>query len=151
VPDIELPVQSVVATALARLVHELPGRDRPRRLRRLGEKLGRDLATALGLSPARSRSAGLAALCRAAASAGFETTVLERHTKRVVLATQACPLRATVRLQPDAVALDHGLWSGLVAASCGIAATDVECATGHCLEPGACLIRIGFSRRRSVT
>jgi hypothetical protein len=57
---------------VGRLLDELPCRGRKRRLRRVGEDFGRELAAAAGLSPAPSRRAGLELLCRAATAEGFQ-------------------------------------------------------------------------------
>jgi hypothetical protein len=116
-----------------RLLDELPRRDRKRRLRRVGEDFGRELAAATGLERARSRRAGLEQLCRAAGAAGFQTTLVEQSGSRAVLTTPTCPLRPLVVTQPEAAEIDRGMWAALVEASlAGTRVSEIACQTEAC-------------------
>jgi predicted ArsR family transcriptional regulator len=131
---------------IGRLLDELPHRDRKRRLRRVGEDFGRELAAAAGLGRARSRRVGLEQLCRAAGAAGFQTTLIEEGAGHAVLASPTCPLRPLVAARSDAAEIDRAMWAALVRASIvADRAPRVSCETEGCADARRpCRIEIHF-------
>lgn len=117
------------------LVDALPEPGRDDKLRRAGERFGRDLAVAAGLRPAVGVEAGLERLCAAVGRLGFQAAVVEMERDRAVLATPTCPLRPVVLCRPETAEVDRGMWAGL--AECAIRrvrAEGVDCQTVDCAD-----------------
>ena len=87
------------------------------RREKIGVAFGRRLGRAAGLRPARSMRSGLARLCTALGRLGYQVSLVEAGDRSAVLQTPTCPLRPVVREHPDAVELDRGMWTGLIAAA----------------------------------
>jgi predicted ArsR family transcriptional regulator len=109
-----------------------------RRLRAAGEAFGRLLAQRGGLRATRSLRAGLERVCATVGRLGYQVSVSEIGERHAVLATPTCPLRPLIAAHPEAVALDEGMWAGLVGAGVrGWSADDVTCETRDCLDEHA--------------
>lgn len=100
-----------------------------------GADYGRALAARAGLRPLRSVRRGLERLCSGIGSLGFQASLVELDKNRATIASPTCPLRPLVVQRPEAIPLDHGMWSGLVeCAVAGARAEGVECETRNCLD-----------------
>ena len=116
------------------LVDAMPERD----LSYVGARFGTALATAAAIEPRSDRREGLEAMCDAVSGLGFQARLDRLAGDTAEIVTPTCPLRPLVVANPAAAELDHGLWSGLVAAALdGVCLEDVRCDTHDCLEPCA--------------
>lgn len=140
--SIEFP-QRHFEKIVALLVDTLPKRTRRRRLRDVGLAFADEIPRRGRLRPAKTPAAAAERISGLAGSLGFQTTVTEVTTDRVVLETPMCPLRPLVRENDEAAEIDRGMWTGL----CAHALEDVdpgqiECETHHCSEDGTCRIEL---------
>jgi predicted ArsR family transcriptional regulator len=120
-----------------RLVSLLLHRRRKSELRQVGGEFGRELADSIGLR----RGAGLEALCRGLGELGFQAAVAQDGT---TLLSATCPMRPVLVADPDARAVDEGMWSGLVERAIG--KRQVQCRTHDCVSAdGPCRIEVAFS------
>jgi predicted ArsR family transcriptional regulator len=127
-----------LAELISLLVKKVPARGRPRALREAGEDFGRNLAATAGLKPSRNVAAGLAQVCDALGSLGFQVAVVSIEDDRAELASPTCPLRPLVVKCPDAGGIDRGMWAGLVERGVrGVSADRVDCETPRCLTGDA--------------
>lgn len=110
---------------------------RHRNLRKVGAEFGRELAALAGLRA----GAGLEALCTALGKLGFQASVAEGGE---ALLSATCPLRPIVVADPDARAIDEGMWSALVGAA--TEGARARCSTHGCRERGKpCRISVTVS------
>jgi DNA-binding transcriptional ArsR family regulator len=96
------------------------GRD----LHEVGAEFGRGLVAGR-LSP----GAGLEALCETLGELGFQASV---SGDRAEIVSATCPLRPVVVGDPDAGAIDEGMWSGLV--EIAVCAAGAKCDTHDCRD-----------------
>ncbi|MDX6486338.1 MAG: hypothetical protein QOF43_1491 [Gaiellaceae bacterium] len=109
-----------------------------RALWEIGADYGRALAGRAGLRPLKDVRRGLDRLCAALGSLGFQTSVVDVDGGHVTLASPTCPLRPLVTARPAAVAVDHGMWAGLVESAVkGVKAERIECETRNCFDEHA--------------
>jgi predicted ArsR family transcriptional regulator len=128
------------------LVEAVPARMRARKLEEVGAAFGRKLAEAAELRTARRRREGLERMCERLGGLGFQASLAELDGDHAVVSTPTCPLRPLVVAQPDAAALDHGMWGALAARAVG-GGCEVTCKTHDCLHADApCRIELSFSR-----
>jgi predicted ArsR family transcriptional regulator len=154
VAAVEFPARRY-ESLLRLLLETVPARDRRRRLRRVGERFGRELAEAAGLVPAEDFGGAAEKVCDALARLGFPASVEQAAGGEAVITTASCPLRAVVVEAPDAAEIDRGVWAGLLASAAPAASSEaIVCAATGCLEPSAsCRLRIELKsdrRRDSV-
>jgi predicted ArsR family transcriptional regulator len=108
-------------------------------LHKIGKEFGRELAHSAGVR----RKGGLDELCRSLGKLGFQASASEDGTE-IVSAT--CPMRPLVVADPEARAIDEGLWSGLVEAALGGATA--TCTTHGCLDgDGPCRIAVELAHQ----
>ncbi|MGN6799010.1 MAG: helix-turn-helix domain-containing protein [Gaiellaceae bacterium] len=134
---------------VARLLDALPQRGRVKQLDQVGYTFGVDLGQSARLRPAATVRASLERLCRGLGRLGFQAAVESVGEDEAVIVSATCPLRPLVVSDPDARALDAGMWRGLVAAAAGPAAVaTARCATHGCLDAQApCRIVVAFAER----
>jgi predicted ArsR family transcriptional regulator len=137
-----------LASAVARLLDELPSEGREDALGRAGEEFGRELARVAGLRPCARVDEGLEAVCAAVRSLGFQAAVDRVDGDRVLISTPTCPLRPLVAERLEVAFMDRGMWAGLVERGVrGVHADAVECETHSCLDGSeACTVRIELLR-----
>lgn len=122
-----------LAELVSLLVEKVPARGRPQALRQAGEDFGRTLAAVAGLKPSRDLGTGLARVCDALGSLGFQASVVSVEAERAELDSPTCPLRPLVANRPDTGNIDRGMWAGLVERGVrGLAAGRIHCETPRC-------------------
>ena len=128
------------------LLKTLPPEERQEALADVGIAFAGDLADAAGLKPARGIRSAAERACNALGLLGFQARVAEATEDHVVIETPTCPLRPLVVANPEAAAIDRGLWFGLVGRylprcrPCTIA-----CQTHDCLnEDAPCRVALTF-------
>jgi predicted ArsR family transcriptional regulator len=134
-------------TLLALLAAALPARTRRRRLTEVGRAFGRELARAAAVAPTRSVAEAVERACAAVRSLGFQAAVESVGPERAVIVTPTCPLRPLVTADPEAAAIDRGMWAGLVdsALEDGACPGSVSCETTDCLlADGPCRVVVRF-------
>jgi predicted ArsR family transcriptional regulator len=142
---IEFPPRRYEALA-ALLLAALPARDRPEQLARVGLEYGRQLAAAAGLTTARTRAAALRAVSEALGRLGFHAALESVSDEQAVFVSATCPLRPLVASEPDACAIDEGMWRGLIEAAAGNRLARVNCSTHGCLDRRApCRVVVAFA------
>ncbi len=119
------------------LVSLLMRRRRKSDLRKLGTEFGRELAASAGLR----LGAGPEGLCRSLGKLGFQASASPDGAE-IVSAT--CPMRPLVVADPEARAVDEGMWNGLVEAA--VKGAKATCSTHGCLD-GRAPCRIVVSLR----
>ena len=120
---------------LGRLLGALPEEGRHEALAEAGIAFGADLADATGLARTKSIRAAAERACTALGELGFQATVAEATPDTVTIATPTCPLRPLVVANPDAAAIDRGMWVGLIDTFLPKArACTVTCDTQGCLD-----------------
>ena len=135
---IEFPARGY-ETLVGLLADSHPGAEGRRRLRDVGIDFGRHLARSGGLRPSKRFDRGLERVCAAIRSLGYQATLERAAAGEAVISTSTCPLRPLVTTHPGAVAIDEGMWAGLVEAGvAGVEAADVACETGGCADATAC-------------
>ena len=131
------------------LMSSLPRRGRSRQLHAVGVAFGEDLARSMSLRPARTLPGAVEEVCRALGEVGFHAAVDGAGDDEAWIRTATCPLRPLVVANADAVAIDRGMWAGLVAAALeDVAAGSLACRECDCLDAHrACRVqvRIGAS------
>jgi len=122
---------------LGRLVDAVPPAGRAETLARTGREFAHDLvAEELSDRPLDPRAAAERA-CARLGELGFQATVVEASKDRVVVTTPTCPLRPLVVANPEAAAIDRGMWAELVGAD--------SCETCDCLDGDAsCKVVLHF-------
>jgi predicted ArsR family transcriptional regulator len=140
-----------LAELIGLLVGKIPARGRATALREAGEEFGRTLAVRAGLKASGDVRAGLERLCDALGSLGFHASVHSLEGDAAVLESATCPLRPLVVTRPDANAIDHGMWAGLVERGVrGMRADRIEPETPRCLSDDAsCSIVLSLGGRRT--
>jgi predicted ArsR family transcriptional regulator len=138
-----------LAELITLLVEKVPARGRPKALREAGEEFGRTLAAAAGLEGSRSVGRGLEQVCDALGRLGFQASVVSHDGHEAELASPTCPLRPLVVRCPEAGAIDHGMWAGLVERGVGgVTADRVQCETPDCLTKNApCSVLLSLGTR----
>jgi predicted ArsR family transcriptional regulator len=140
---IEFPERHVDALVAA-LIDDIDPAERDGALVRAGTTFSGALAERSGLRGSSALPAAAEAVCAALRRLGFQATVDRIEGSEAVIRTPTCPLRPIVQTSPDAVAVDHGLWAGLLKRVLrGGSAATVTCETHGCLEPGSsCEVRL---------
>jgi predicted ArsR family transcriptional regulator len=141
--SIEFPANHLESLA-AMLVEALAGEGGPKRLREIGVAFGKELGRASGLRPVKKVEAGFERLCESVRSLGYQASLESVDGNSAVIASPTCPLRPLVRVRPEAVELDRGMWTGLTACALGgVEARAVSCDTRDCFDDHAsCRIRL---------
>jgi predicted ArsR family transcriptional regulator len=134
-------------TLVSLLARALPPRTRGRQLAQVGDAYAGELAAAMRLRPATTMPAALERLCRSLGRLGFHAAVDAVTEERAVLVCATCPLRPLVVADPEAAAIDVGMWRGLVAAATtDEAGAAVTCSTHDCLDSDkSCRIVVGWA------
>ncbi len=143
---LEFPARRL-AQIVGGLVEEIPAHARAGALRRVGEGYGRELAKAAGVRGSADLQRGLEGVCAGLRALGFPLTLERVGADGATISTPDCPLRPLVRDHPEAVEIDHGMWTGLVEQGVrGVAAANVNCSTTGCHGvDGACTVRLAFA------
>ena len=119
---------------LGHLVSAVPAEERVDALAQVGSGFAHDLAP--GETPADPREAAERA-CEALGRLGFQAAVDEVTGQRVTITTATCPLRPLVIANPEAAAIDRGMWTELTGAT--------TCETCDCLDRDAsCRVVLDF-------
>jgi predicted ArsR family transcriptional regulator len=121
-------------TLVGLLIATLPRRRRSRELSRIGAAFGAELAAAARMRPAAKLATGLERLCRGLGELGFHASVDSVSQEQAVLVSATCPLRPLVVADPDARAIDEGMWCGLVEATVRVPVRRTACRTHACLD-----------------
>ena len=132
---------------LGHLLERVPDDEQGRLvLTQVGIDFARDLTDAAGLAPARGIRSAAERACAALGKLGFQAAVIDASERTVTITTATCPLRPLVMANPDAAAIDRGMWMGLVGAylprrrPCS-----VSCETRGCLDDHAsCRVVLDF-------
>ena len=133
-------------TLASLLMAALPARRRSALLSQVGIEYGKELATAARLRRARTIPGALKSVCRGLGRLGFQAAVKVVSDEQAVILSATCPLRPLVVAEPNARAIDEGMWRGLVEAAAGRTAARVTCRTQDCLDGGApCRIVISLA------
>jgi predicted ArsR family transcriptional regulator len=142
-----------LAELISLLVKRIPSRARSNALREAGEDFGRGLAVAAGLKPSRDLGTGLAQLCDALGSLGFQASVVSIERERAELTSPTCPLRPLVVKYPDTSGIDRGMWAGLVERGVrGLTADRIHCETPRCESKDAsCTILLSLNGRQPAS
>ena len=130
------------------LISSLPSRGRARRLREVGVAFGEELASSASIVRGRTLPEAVAKVCDALGDLGFHATVEAAGDDEAWVRTATCPVRPLVVANPDAIAVDNGMWAGLVHAALeGVEAVDIECEGHDCLgRHDACRVRVRVRR-----
>jgi predicted ArsR family transcriptional regulator len=126
------------------LVDSLPADRRDEALREVGVSFGRELAAAGALRRARTLPKATRNICAALGRLGYQASVDEADDAEASIRTPTCPLRPLVVVRNEALELDRGMWSGLVAASLQGATAERVCCEGRgCLDDhSVCRVRV---------
>jgi len=124
------------------LAGALPGPERAQQLEAVGNAYALELAAAMRVRPAKTLRTAAARVCRGLGRLGFHAAVEAATATKATFVCATCPLRPVVVSDPEAAAIDAGMWRGLVgAALAGDVA--VECSTHDCLDlDKSCRIRV---------
>jgi predicted ArsR family transcriptional regulator len=139
-------------TLVALLSEALPRRKRKEALREIGVRYAQELAADMQLRPAPSIPAALKRVCRGLGRLGFHAAVSEVSHDSATLVSATCPLRPLVIENPEAAAIDAGMWFGLIASATATGARPrlTSCETHDCLEGGrGCRVRVDFRPARA--
>lgn len=109
---------------LALLASTLP----QRQLAAIGEQFGRVLANDAHIRPG---ARPFDRLCEGLGRLGFQASVESADEKGAVIVTSTCPLRPLVMEDEAAVAIDQGMWRGLVGSALRVPA-EVRCHAEGC-------------------
>jgi predicted ArsR family transcriptional regulator len=121
-----------------RLLDTVPAEERAVALNRVGAEFARDLVPETAGRELDPRAAAEAA-CEALGRLGFQARVEEVADGRVTISTPTCPMRPLVVANPEAAAIDRGMWAELTGAS--------SCETCDCLDHHAsCKVVLEFDR-----
>jgi predicted ArsR family transcriptional regulator len=132
---------------LGHLLDTVPELGREEPLLRSGVEFGRELAAASGLPRARGLRAAAERSCAALGELGFQACVTdESSADRIVICTPTCPVRPLVVANPEARAIDRGVWIGLVDFFlAGSSPVMLACETSSCLDTRAsCKVLLEF-------
>jgi hypothetical protein len=132
---------------LGLLMSSLPRRGRSRQLHALGVTFGKDRARSMSLRPARTLPGAIEEVCRALGEVGFHAALDGADDDHAWIRTATCPLRPLVVANAEAVAIDRGMWAGLVAAALeDVAADSLDCSACDCLDAHrACRVQVRIS------
>ena len=121
---------------VAHLLDALPARGREPALTGVGASFGGDLAAEAGLGRVRGLRPAAERTCAALGELGFQAGVAESTEDTVTIATTAtCPLRPLVIANPEAAAVDRGMWAGLLEAHLPRSSSgSVTCDARGCLD-----------------
>lgn len=124
---------------LGRLVDALPPPGRVDTLARAGAEFAHDLAAGEPTGEPGDPRAAAERACAILGRLGFQAAVESAADGRVTITTPTCPLRPLVIANPEAAAIDRGMWAELVGAS--------SCETCDCLDGHAsCKVVLEFDR-----
>jgi predicted ArsR family transcriptional regulator len=128
-----------------------PGRDQS--LTEAGAAFGGELAETAALGRTRSVRSAAERTCAALGKLGFQASVAEATEESVEITTATCPLRPLVIANPDAAAIDRGMWMGLLDAHLPrTRPCSVSCETQGCLDSHeSCRVLIRFGSDFSKT
>jgi predicted ArsR family transcriptional regulator len=104
-------------TLLGLLVRALPRRRRAAKLKEVGAAFAQELARAAHVRPAATPKTALRRLCRGLGGLGFHASVESVSEDEALIVSATCPLRPFVMADPEACAIDEGMWRGLVEAA----------------------------------
>jgi predicted ArsR family transcriptional regulator len=126
------------------LIGSLPARGRSGQLRRAGVLFGEELARTAPLRRARTLPGAVRRVCAALGKLGFHATVAGASESEAWIDTATCPLRPLVLTNPDAAAVDSGMWVGLIRSALeGSGNVEIRCEGRGCLdERTACRVRV---------
>jgi predicted ArsR family transcriptional regulator len=138
---------------LGHLLDVVPEPERELALTGVGVEFARDLTDAAGLGPARGIRSAADRACAALGKLGFQAAVSEASDDSVTITTPTCPLRPLVMSNPDAAAIDSGMWLGLVSAYLPRSRPcTIGCETRDCLDHDApCRVVLDFEPDRLTT
>jgi predicted ArsR family transcriptional regulator len=141
-----------LAELIALLIVKIPARRRERALREVGEDFGRTVAGAAKLKTSNNVSNGLERVCHALGALGFHASVRSLQDDGAILESAVCPLRPLVVTRPDASAIDHGMWAGLIERAVrGLRADRIACQTPRCsLADAPCSVLLRFGLREKT-
>jgi predicted ArsR family transcriptional regulator len=138
---------------MGHLLDVLPERERELTLTTVGVDFAQDMTAAAALGRTRGVRSAAERACAALGKLGFQAAVSEAGDDRVTITTPTCPLRPLVLSNPEAAAIDRGMWMGLVGAYlparriCAI-----SCDMQHCLDHDAsCRVVLDFETDRLTT
>ncbi len=133
------------------LIASLPERGRSRRLQDVGISFGEELGASAGLAGTLNLADAVSAACGALGASGFHATLERAEDDEAWVRTATCPMRPLVVANPEAVAVDHGMWAGLIGATLeDVTPLEIECESHDCLnEQDACRSASGFARAES--
>jgi len=139
---VEFPPRRYDALA-GHLLDALPARARAGALRAIGAAFAADLAESSRLKRRRTLRGAAAAVCDALRRLGYHASVAEIGGDSAVITTSTCPLRPLVRANPDAAAIDTGMWATLTEFAGGWKVGEVSCDTHGCLgDDTPCTVRL---------
>jgi hypothetical protein len=131
------------------MMRALPRRRRAAQLREVGATFAEELARAAHLRRARTAKTALERLCNGLGRLGFHASVDSVSENEALIVSATCPLRPFVMVDPEARAIDEGMWRGLVEAVIDEGrASSVSCQTHGCREAEEpCRILVTFTAR----
>ena len=133
---------------LGQLIDALPRRRRRAQLEQVGVAYGLELAAAAHVRRSRTMPRALEHVCRGLGTLGFQAAVASVGRDEAEIVSLTCPLRPLVVREPDAHAIDEGMWRGLVEAATQGGGAAVSCRTHDCLDARSpCRIVIAFTER----
>jgi predicted ArsR family transcriptional regulator len=132
---------------LGLLISSLPRRGLSRQLHAVGVAFGEDLARSMSLRPARTLPEAVEEVCRALGELGFHAAVDGGGDDEAWIRTATCPLRPLVGANAEAMSIDRGMWTGLVASALeDVAAGSLDCRQCDCLDAHrACRVHVRLS------
>jgi len=132
------------------LIDAVPEPGREIALAEAGVAFAGDLAERAGLGRARGARSAAERTCAALGKLGFQAFVAESAEDGVAITTPTCPLRPLVLANPEAAAIDHGMWMGLLDAylprsrPCSVTCETEGCLDGH----ASCRVLLRFGADR---
>lgn len=136
---------------VAQLLDALPEAGREDALGAAGQRFGRELAGRAQLRAESDLARGLEQVCAAVRALGFHASLREVDGDTAVIATPTCPLRPLVAERLEAVALDRGMWIGLIEKTLrDVSAGELRCETHGCLDRGEpCIVTLQLRERHA--
>jgi predicted ArsR family transcriptional regulator len=131
---------------LTHLVDSIPEQGRDTTLTAAGVAFAVDLAEAAGFGRTGGIRSAAERACAALGRLGFQASVAESTTDSVTIATPTCPLRPLVVTNAEAVAIDRGMWTGLITAYLPPSRPcSMTCQTQGCLDDdSSCRVLLTF-------
>ena len=137
---------------IGHLLGVLPEQEREPMLTRVGGDFAQDLVAAADLGPTRGVHSAAERACTALGKLGFQATVSEAGDDSVTITTPTCPMRPLVMSNPEAAAIDRGMWMGLVGAYLPGRPCSITCETRNCLDDKAsCRVVLDFQTEEGKT